>query len=143
MSWYEPVLDLNLLPDAVLRVGIRKLLRDRLAQEDHVRRAGRPAAAVLGRALRTAERSGRGWGAADAQGSVEANVAAKLAYVARLKELPIAINTPEANEQHYEVPTEYYQWCLGKRLKYSSCYYPDGARPIARGAGAVRPWQSP
>jgi hypothetical protein len=57
---------------------------------------------------------------------VEANVAAKLAFVARLKELPIAINTPEANEQHYEVPTEFYQLCLGKRLKYSSCYYPPG-----------------
>ena len=37
MSWYDPVLDLNVLPDPVLRFGIRKLLRDRLAQEDHVR----------------------------------------------------------------------------------------------------------
>jgi hypothetical protein len=36
-SWYEPVLDWNVLPDAILRLGIRKLLRDRLAQEDHVR----------------------------------------------------------------------------------------------------------
>lgn len=29
----------------------------------------------------------------------------------------------DANEQHYEVPTEYYLLALGKRLKYSSCVY--------------------
>jgi cyclopropane-fatty-acyl-phospholipid synthase len=45
--------------------------------------------------------------------------------VRRLRESPIAINTAEANEQHYEVPTEFYLQCLGKNLKYSSCYYDD------------------
>jgi len=39
MSWYEGLLDLNVLPDAVVRLGIRKLLRDRLAMEDYVRAA--------------------------------------------------------------------------------------------------------
>jgi cyclopropane-fatty-acyl-phospholipid synthase len=46
-----------------------------------------------------------------------------MALIARLKASPIAINTSEANEQHYEVPTEFYLHCLGKHLKYSSCYY--------------------
>jgi cyclopropane-fatty-acyl-phospholipid synthase len=43
--------------------------------------------------------------------------------VRRLKASPIAINTAAANEQHYEVPTEFYRKVLGKHLKYSSCYY--------------------
>eukprot|EP00897_Mesotaenium_endlicherianum_P005647 jgi/Mesen1/510/ME000104S10602 len=42
---------------------------------------------------------------------------------AALKAMPIAINTQDANEQHYEVPTEFYQLFLGKHLKYSSCYF--------------------
>ena len=49
-----------------------------------------------------------------------------------LKSLPIAIQTATANEQHYEVPTEYFLLCLGKHLKYSSCLYPnfDPATPL-------------
>ena len=35
----------------------------------------------------------------------------------------IAINTSDANTQHYEVPTEFYLKVLGPNLKYSSCYY--------------------
>ncbi len=35
-----------------------------------------------------------------------------------MKEMPIAVNTESANSQHYEVPTEFYQLVLGKRLKY-------------------------
>lgn len=40
--------------------------------------------------------------------------------------MPIAINTDDANEQHYEVPTPYFLHCLGKHLKYSSCLYETG-----------------
>ncbi len=43
--------------------------------------------------------------------------------VRQLRASPIAINTAEANEQHYEVPTDFYLQVLGKHLKYSSCYY--------------------
>jgi cyclopropane-fatty-acyl-phospholipid synthase len=43
-----------------------------------------------------------------------------------LKKSPIAIETAAANEQHYEVPTRFFELCLGKRLKYSSCYYATG-----------------
>ena len=48
------------------------------------------------------------------------------AYVANLKTRPLAEQTAAANEQHYEVPTAFYQFCLGKRLKYSGCLYPVG-----------------
>ncbi|WP_247870127.1 cyclopropane-fatty-acyl-phospholipid synthase family protein [Methylophaga sp. SB9B] len=42
-----------------------------------------------------------------------------------LRKSPIAIETQAANEQHYEVPAEFYQLALGKNLKYSSCYWDD------------------
>jgi cyclopropane-fatty-acyl-phospholipid synthase len=42
-----------------------------------------------------------------------------------LKDSPIAINTADANEQHYEVPAQFYQYCLGKHLKYSSAYWKE------------------
>lgn len=64
------------------------------------------------------------------KGSPEANKANLLKLVAELKASPIAINTSEANEQHYEVPTEFYQYCLGKHLKYSSGYWKDGVTDI-------------
>ncbi len=36
---------------------------------------------------------------------------------------PIADVPEKANEQHYEVPAEFYKIALGSHLKYSSCYY--------------------
>jgi cyclopropane-fatty-acyl-phospholipid synthase len=35
----------------------------------------------------------------------------------------LAIDTDKANEQHYEVDASFYEMALGKRKKYSSCYY--------------------
>jgi cyclopropane-fatty-acyl-phospholipid synthase len=53
-----------------------------------------------------------------------------MALIAELKASPIAINTADANEQHYEVPTEFYQFCLGPHLKYSSGYWKPGVTDI-------------
>jgi cyclopropane-fatty-acyl-phospholipid synthase len=52
--------------------------------------------------------------------------------VAELKQCPIAIETAAANAQHYEVPTRFYQLCLGKRLKYSAALWSDieSPRPV-------------
>lgn len=50
--------------------------------------------------------------------------------LADLKRSPIAIETDAANEQHYELPPAFFELCLGKRLKYSSCYYPDGSETL-------------
>ncbi len=47
-------------------------------------------------------------------------------FINKLKASPIAVNTKEANEQHYEVPTEFFQLVLGKHMKYSSGYWRDG-----------------
>lgn len=50
--------------------------------------------------------------------------------LAELRRSPIAIETDAANEQHYELPPAFFELCLGKRLKYSSCYYPDGSETL-------------
>ena len=47
-----------------------------------------------------------------------------------LRQSPIAIETAAANEQHYEVPTRFFELCLGKRLKYSSCFYATGSEDL-------------
>lgn len=54
-------------------------------------------------------------------------------YRALLDELrgsPVAIETDAANQQHYEVPSRFFELCLGKRLKYSSCLYPTGSETL-------------
>jgi cyclopropane-fatty-acyl-phospholipid synthase len=98
MSWLDPLLASNRVPDPLLRAGIRYLLAQTLREHE------RP--------------------------TVEAQQQALLAHVAELKTLPIAQQTAAANEQHYEVPTKFYQAALGKRLKYSSGYWPEGVTTL-------------
>ncbi|KAL3702170.1 hypothetical protein R1sor_020192 [Riccia sorocarpa] len=45
-------------------------------------------------------------------------------FAQSLKALPIAVNTEDANTQHYEVPSEFFKLVLGKHLKYSSALFP-------------------
>jgi cyclopropane-fatty-acyl-phospholipid synthase len=51
---------------------------------------------------------------------------ADAAFARQMSERPIAEHTDAANEQHYEVPAEFFLNCLGPRLKYSSCLYAPG-----------------
>jgi cyclopropane-fatty-acyl-phospholipid synthase len=88
----DDLLAKNLLPDPVIRIGIRNLLSKKLREED--------------------------------LGDVEKQQVALQAFVDSLKKLPIAIKTAAANEQHYEVPTEFFKFVLGPRMKYSSGYWP-------------------
>lgn len=95
----------GLLPDALIRLGIRRLCAQRLRDE----------------------------GADDL-------VLADARFRRLLEELrasPIAIETDAANSQHYEVPTRFFELCLGKRLKYSSCYYPTGAEDLDQAEEAM------
>lgn len=39
---------------------------------------------------------------------------------------PIAINTGDANDQHYEVPSKFFDLVLGKHKKYSCAYWEEG-----------------
>ena len=43
----------------------------------------------------------------------------------------IAEHTDAANEQHYELPPEFFRICLGPRLKYSCCLYPEAGTTLA------------
>lgn len=51
-------------------------------------------------------------------------------FRASLREGPIAHVPERANEQHYEVPAEFFELVLGPRLKYSCAYWPEGARTL-------------
>lgn len=47
-------------------------------------------------------------------------------YVEMLAKSPILVCAEEANQQHYEVPSEFFSLVLGPHLKYSSCFFEDG-----------------
>jgi len=96
--WYDKLLENDNLPDRILRAGIRKLLKQRLADES--------------------------------VGDEELQQEKFMDLVEELKSSPIAVNTADANEQHYELPTEFFQYCLGKNLKYSSGYWKPGVKDI-------------
>lgn len=53
----------------------------------------------------------------------------KMHMIRKLRQSEIAIEQDKVNEQHYEIPTEFFQIHLGERLKYSSAFYncPDAS----------------
>jgi cyclopropane-fatty-acyl-phospholipid synthase len=69
--------------------------------------------------------------------SREEQEAVRLALLSKLKQSPIAIETDKANQQHYEVPAEFFQLVLGKRLKYSCCYWPPGIHTLDQAEDAM------
>jgi cyclopropane-fatty-acyl-phospholipid synthase len=46
-------------------------------------------------------------------------------FINLLKNSPIAIATDAANEQHYELPSEFFELFMGEHMKYSSGYWPQ------------------
>ena len=83
--WYDKLVEQDKVPDFLLRKGIRKLLQQRLDDEN--------------------------------KGDVELQQAHLMSLIEQLKASPIAVNTADANQQHYEVPTQFYQYCLGQKFK--------------------------
>jgi cyclopropane-fatty-acyl-phospholipid synthase len=59
------------------------------------------------------------------------------AFTDRLRASPIAVETAAANEQHYEVPTKFFQTILGPRLKYSSGYWLTPVSTLAESEEAM------
>ncbi len=47
-------------------------------------------------------------------------------FVSRLRLSPIAVHEDAANAQHYELPPSFFELFLGRHLKYSSGFWPDG-----------------
>ena len=53
------------------------------------------------------------------------------AFASAMAPYPIAINTADANAQHYEIPADFFALVLGPQRKYSSCLYDDGIETLA------------
>lgn len=51
-------------------------------------------------------------------------------FIASMNQSPIALVPELANAQHYEVPAEFFQLCLGKHRKYSSCFWLPETRTL-------------
>ena len=103
--WYQGLLERNVLPDWLIRWGIRRGLAERLREE------------TCSDAGLQQERYRQ--------------------FVERLRSSPIALQTAAANEQHYEVPTEFFRQVLGPRLKYSCCYWPPGVDSLGAAEEAM------
>jgi len=56
--------------------------------------------------------------------------ARKSGFVGQLRESPIALSPERANEQHYEVASEFFELVLGSRLKYSCALWPPGVTSL-------------
>jgi cyclopropane-fatty-acyl-phospholipid synthase len=57
--------------------------------------------------------------------------------VEMLRHSPVAIHTDAANAQHYELTPTFFKLCLGKRLKYSACYYSSGRESLEQAEDAM------
>ena len=44
-------------------------------------------------------------------------------FAEMMRQSPVALFTDEANEQHYELPADFFKLALGSHLKYSCCFY--------------------
>ncbi|MFA9460989.1 SAM-dependent methyltransferase [Thiohalorhabdus sp. Cl-TMA] len=86
------------LPDSMIRAGIRRLLRQRLAQET--------------------------------AGSPEERLDRKRAFLREMRASPVAPVPEKANEQHYELPADFFERVLGHRMKYSGCLWEPGTSEL-------------
>jgi cyclopropane-fatty-acyl-phospholipid synthase len=99
------LVDTGLVPDRVVRAGIRRILDQRV------------------RRIREAS-----------SGDLEAD---RARFAEARSRGPIAIDTGEANVQHYEVPTEFYRLVLGRHLKYSSGWWEPGTTSLDEAEAAM------
>lgn len=52
------------------------------------------------------------------------------AFIKAMAKSPIALLTEKANEQHYELPPEFFEIVLGKQRKYSCCLWESATRSL-------------
>lgn len=86
------------VPDKVIRLGIKRLLAERLIEIDHCEN--------------------------------EQMAEAQYEFIKDMRNAPIALQTEKANEQHYELPAEFFNAVLGKFKKYSCCYWSPGIESL-------------
>jgi len=100
-----PLVERGLVPQSLIRWGIRRLHKERLEQESR-RHSGNAERVVQ-------------------------------AFVDQLCQSPVALTPEAANEQHYEVPAPFFERVLGKHLKYSGCYWPEGVDSLDEAEAAM------
>ena len=88
--WFNPLLARGLIPDWILRRGVRSQGKERLN--------------MMNKVDSTKEYS---------------------KFIKEASTGNIAVNTDDANNQHYEVDSEFFKYCLGKNLKYSCCFWDE------------------
>jgi cyclopropane-fatty-acyl-phospholipid synthase len=98
MRWAIELAEREVVPDSMIRFGIRRLLAQRL-RDQHANDTERRREALQ-------------------------------AFLEEMRTSPIAVATRDANEQHYELPPEFFETVLGPELKYSSCLWPDGVEDL-------------
>ena len=86
------------IPDSVIRLGIRRLVKDRKTQIS--------------------------------SGGSEVRAVDLDRFVAMMNHSQIALVPDLANEQHYEVPADFFTNVLGKHRKYSCCFWSNGAETL-------------
>jgi cyclopropane-fatty-acyl-phospholipid synthase len=69
--------------------------------------------------------------------NVESYGAQTRRFVRAMDAAPIAPIPEKANEQHYEVPAEFFGHVLGRHRKYSSCYWGDGIATLDEAEAAA------
>lgn len=67
----------------------------------------------------------------------ETSIETYQSLIDQLKSSDAAIETQAANDQHYEVPADFFRLALGPHLKYSSCYWPEGVTTLADAEAAM------
>jgi cyclopropane-fatty-acyl-phospholipid synthase len=73
----------------------------------------------------------------ESAGGVEAIEQRFATLLQRMRSGPIAEGTAEANEQHYELPSEFLGLFLGPRRKYSCCWFGPGVNSLAEAEEAM------
>ncbi|MGB5987808.1 MAG: cyclopropane-fatty-acyl-phospholipid synthase family protein, partial [Desulfobacterales bacterium] len=58
-------------------------------------------------------------------------------FITGMAQSPIALVPDTANDQHYEVPTEFFKAVLGRHMKYSSGYWAGGADTLDASEAAM------
>lgn len=88
----------GVIPDSLIRAGIRALDRKRLAGEQ--------------------------------SGGVEEERDGARRFMASIRRSPLALEVDKPKGQHYELDPDFFLEVLGKRMKYSACYWPCGVSTL-------------
>jgi cyclopropane-fatty-acyl-phospholipid synthase len=73
----------------------------------------------------------------ETRGGVDARSDRLRSFVEARTKGPITHHVEDANRQHYEVPTAFFEQVLGPRLKYSAAVWPPGVDDLAKAEDAT------